>query len=318
MSAPENKTPETTGISKAQELVYELLVKEVMKTEVIVVSPDSTMKELMAILRVNRISGTPVVKDGKLIGIISIEDLIKAFAQQRFNDLVSDHMTANVVTVRADDHAVQAVELFAQHGFGRLPVLDREGNLVGIITGSNITNGLLDTLNKQMQSEEVRRYRASHIFEDIVSDNTSLVLRYQIDARNFDKGGQASSTLKKTLQRLGVDPVLLRRINVSAYEAEMNLIIHTENGGEMRVEISPERIVLVTEDTGPGIEDVDQAFKPGYSTAADWVRELGFGAGMGLCNIKRYSDQVAMTSIPGRGSVLSAVFMIGSEKDKQE
>lgn len=315
MSETEYKSPETAGISKAQELVYELPVREVMTTGVTAVSPDSTMRELMAILRVNRISGAPVVRDGKLIGIISIEDLIKAFAQQRFDDLVSSHMTPKVVTVGADDHAVQAVKLFAQHGFGRLPVLDREGKLVGIITGSDITNGLLNTLNRQMQSEEVRRYRASHIFEDTVSDNTSLVLRYQIEAGNFDRGGQASSTLKRTLQRLGVDPVLLRRINVSAYEAEMNLIIHTENGGEMRIEISPKRIVLVTEDTGPGIEDVEQAFKPGYSTAADWVREFGFGAGMGLCNIKRYSDQVTMTSTPGRGSVLSAVFEINSEKN---
>lgn len=317
MSIPENKSTDSAEISRAQELVYELLVKEVMKTEVTTVSPESTMKELMAILRVNRISGAPVVQDGKLIGIISIEDLIKAYAQQRFDERVSDHMTAHVITVGADDHAVQAVKLFAQHGFGRLPVMDREGKLAGIITDSDITKGLLTSLNKQLQSEEIRRYRASHIFEDTISDNTSLVLRYQIAPGDFDKGGQASSTLKRTLQRLGVDPVLLRRINVSAYEAEMNLIIHTTNGGEMRIEISPKRIVLVTEDTGPGIEDIDQAFKAGYSTAADWVRELGFGAGMGLCNIKRYSDQVTMTSIPGKGSVLSAVFEIGSGTDGQ-
>jgi CBS domain-containing protein/anti-sigma regulatory factor (Ser/Thr protein kinase) len=311
MSKPEPTVTDTAEITRAQELVYELRVKEVMKTEVITVSPGSTMRELMAVLRVNRISGTPVVENGNLIGIISIEDLIKAFARQRFDDLVSDHMTRRVIAVGADEHAVQAVKLFAQYGFGRLPVTDKEGKLVGIITGSDITRGLLSTLNKQYQSEEIRRYRASHIFEDTLSDSTSLILRYHIAPRDFEQGGQASSTLKRTLQRLGVNPALLRRINVSAYEAEMNLIIHTTNGGEIRVEISPQRIVLVTEDTGPGIADVEQAFKPGYSTAADWVRELGFGAGMGLCNIKRYSDSVSMTSVPGKGSILSAVFEVG-------
>jgi CBS domain-containing protein/anti-sigma regulatory factor (Ser/Thr protein kinase) len=310
MNQPENKSTDSAEITRAQELVYELRVKEVMNTEVITVSPDFTMLELMGILRVNRISGTPVVKDGIIIGIISIEDLIKAFAKQRFNDTVSEHMTSDVIAVGADEYAVQAISLFAQYGFGRLPVTDREGKLAGIITSSDITKSLLASLNKQFKSEEIRRYRASHIFEDTLSDNTSLILRYHVAPGDFEQGGQASSTLKRTLQRLGVNPVLLRRINVSAYEAEMNLIIHTTNGGEMRVEINTQRMVLVTEDSGPGIADVEQAFTPGYSTAADWVRELGFGAGMGLCNIKRYSDSVTMTSEPGRGTILSAVFEV--------
>jgi serine/threonine-protein kinase RsbT len=119
--------------------------------------------------------------------------------------------------------------------------------------------------------------------------------------------------------RLGVHPELLKRITISAYEAEMNLIIHTTDGGVITVDISPDRIVLITEDQGPGIEDVQEALKPGYSTAPDWVRALGFGAGMGLCNIKRYSDSIDLTSEPGKGTVLKAVFYVrGQTKADQE
>lgn len=299
---------ESHDINHVHELVYELRVSQVMNPDVVAVTPETTMKELMDILRDNKISGAPVVMDGKIVGIVSIEDLIKALTSRRFEETVERHMTREVITVRADEHAVQAVKLFARHGYGRLPVVDQQGRIAGIITGGDITRGLLVALDRQFKSEEVRRYRASHIFEDITSDLTSLVLHFQVPAGDFDQGGRASSTLKRTLQRLGVDPTILRRINVSSYEAEMNLIIHTTNGGELRVEISPKEIVLITEDNGPGIPDVEEAFKPGYSTAADWVRELGFGAGMGLCNIKRSSDRISMVSEPGKGTILRAVF----------
>lgn len=299
---------ETHDINYVHELVYELSVGQVMNPDVVTVSPDTTMKEFMDILKVNRVSGAPVVSDGRIVGIISVENLIKALISQRFDETVERHMTRDVVTVRADEQAVEAVKLFARHGFGRIPVVDQQGRIAGIVTGGDITRGLLLALDRQFKSEEIRRYRASHVFEDITSDLTSLVLHFRVPARDFEQGGRASSTLKRTLQRLGVDPTVLRRINVSSYEAEMNLIIHTTNGGELRVEISPGEIVLVTEDDGPGIPDIEEAFKPGYSTAADWVRELGFGAGMGLCNIKRSSDRISMVSEPGKGTLLRAVF----------
>ncbi|MEN6446168.1 MAG: CBS domain-containing protein [Syntrophaceae bacterium] len=305
-----NKASGESEITRVQELVYELRVHEVMTAKVISVSPDVTMREFMNTLRDKKVSGTPVVKDGVLIGIICLQDLIKAVAEQRFDDLVADHMTRDMVTVRADEPAVNAVRLFLQHGHRRLPVVDQSGNLVGIVSGNDITRGLLATLNRQYQSEELKRYRASHVFEDIISDRTSLVLRYHVAAGDFDRGGLATSTLKRTLQRIGVNPALLRRINVSAYEAEMNLIIHTTSGGRLTIEISPQRIALLAEDDGPGIADVEEAFTPGHSTAPDWVRELGFGAGMGLCNIKRYSDSVSMTSTPGKGTILSAEFEV--------
>jgi len=319
MNKTSSEKKEINELTRVQELVYELRVSEVMTPRVITVSPESTMAELMSILRINRISGTPVVREGKLVGIISIEDLVKAYAARRGNDLVGNCMTRKVVAVRADELAVQAVNLFAQYGYGRLPVLDQYGTLAGILTGSDITRGLLRALSQRYHAEEIRRYRASHIFEDIDSADTTLMLRYHVAPRDFDNGGQASSKLKRTLQRLGANPALLRRVTISAYEAEMNLVIHATHGGEMIAEIGPHRILLRTEDDGPGIEKVEEVFNPGFTTAADWVRELGFGAGMGLSNIKRYSDNTYIESSPATGTRLYAIFKVSPiEADADE
>jgi len=311
MTMKENTTAknEVNELTRIQELVYEVRVKEVMTSQVVTVSPDTPMRELMRILRIKKISGVPVVDGDDLIGIISLEDLVMAVADRRHpHDSVSDRMTRKLVVVRADEMAVQAVKLFAHYGYGRLPVVDNNGKLVGILTGSDITRGLLKALSKRYQAEEIRRYRASHIFEDIDSEQTSLILSYHITAGDFDHGGAATSKLKRALERLGANPALLRKVTISSYEAEMNLILHTTTGGELRAVINPQRIVIITEDDGPGIEDAEAVFKPGFTTAADWVRELGFGAGMGLANIKRYSDHASIESLPNKGSRLLATF----------
>lgn len=302
---------EVSELTRVQELVYEVRVKEVMTSEVITVSPDTTMEELMSIMRINRISGIPVVEGNNLVGIVSLEDVIKAVVdRRRTKDTVGDRMTRKLVVLRADELAVQAVNLFAQYGYGRLPVLDHDGKLVGILTGGDITRGLLRVFGQRRQEEEIKSYRASHIFGDIDSEQTSLLLRYRVEAGDFDHGGAATSKLKRALERLGIEPSLRRRVTISSYEAEMNLIIHTTNGGELRVVINPQSLVVITEDDGPGIEDAEAAFRPGFTTAADWVRELGFGAGMGLTNIKRYSDTASIRSSPEKGTRLIAVFEV--------
>jgi anti-sigma regulatory factor (Ser/Thr protein kinase) len=182
--------------------------------------------------------------------------------------------------------------------------VDQAGNLVGIITKGDVTRGVLRALEYDYQEEEVRKYRARHLFEDIVSDRTSLTLRYKIKQGDFAHGGNASSNIKRALVRLGASPQIARRCGIAIYEAEMNLIIHTTNGGTVRVEIEPHQIVMETIDDGPGIEDIDLAMTPGYSTAPDSVRELGFGAGMGLKNIQRCVDDMYLDSTVGRGTRL--------------
>jgi CBS domain-containing protein/anti-sigma regulatory factor (Ser/Thr protein kinase) len=301
-------------LTKVQELVYELKIGEVMTREVVTIGPEQTIAELDELLRVNGIAGVPVLADGNLVGIVSVQDLIRALKAGALQEPVARWMTANVITLRQDESVIEAVRAFARYRVGRLPVVDDEGRVVGIVTGGDITRGLLRALELGYHAEEVSRYRASHIFEDIESDETSLRLRYFIAPRDFARGGEASRKIKRALQRLGGHPSLVRRVVIVAYEAEMNIVIHSDRGGELLVEVNPERVHVVATDDGPGIEDVQLAMTPGFSTAPDWIKEMGFGAGMGLPNIQRWADEFKIESKPGWGTRLDIVVKAGRER----
>lgn len=296
--------------TKIQELIYELPIERVMKPGVIKVSPDTSMTELKEVLRVNRISGVPVLEEGRLVGVISIEDLIKALVEGDIQAPVRKRMTTKLITVMEKESIVEAVKRFAQYKVGRLLVTNEEGELRGILTGGDITRGLLEAISLDYHAEEISRYRAKHIFEDIVSDQTSLILRYRVMAKDFKSGGTASSKLKKALNHLGAHPEIIRRVAISAYEAEMNLIIHADQGGELIAEMQPEVIRVTAIDHGPGIADVEQALSPGFSTAPNWIRELGFGAGMGLGNIQKFADSMKLQSEMGVGTRLEIVIYL--------
>lgn len=132
--------------------------------------------------------------------------------------------------------------------------------------------------------------------------------RFSIESDNFATAGEASAKIKSILKMIGIPPALTRRITIAAYEAEMNMIIHSL-GGTMTLAISPSDIQLSCVDTGPGIEDIDTAMQEGYSTAPLNVRTMGFGAGMGLPNIKRNSDVFSIESSK-EGTSLSLTFNI--------
>lgn len=292
-------------ISRVEELSYELKVYEVMTAQLYAASPDMPMSKVLEILRVNRISGVPVLDGESLAGILSIEDIVRALEKNELSAPVSKYMTRNLVTVASFDSIIKALQAFSDSRRGRLPVVDENRKLVGIITKGDITRGILTALQRDYNEEEVRRYRASHLFEDIISDRTTLVLRYHIKAQDFIHGGNASSNIKRALLRLGADPQIARRCGIAVYEAEMNLIIHTTNGGILKLEMEPHRITMSTVDDGPGIPDVAQVLQAGYSTASEHVREMGFGAGMGLVNIKRCVDNMEIDSTPGQGTKLT-------------
>lgn len=306
---PGRRAIDSVELTKVQELIYELRIEQVMATEVVTVSPDCSIRELKEVLRVNRISGVPVVRDGELLGMVSMENLIRALENGDLSATVGEKMTTRVQSVRADESVVSAVNLFARCGYGRFPVVDAEGRLVGILTKGDIVRGLLRQMEVQWQAEEIRRYRASHIFEDIESDQTALLLRYSIKPRDFVHGGEASSKIKRALERLGAHPRIVRRVAIASYEAETNIMIHT-NGGELIAEVRPERMRVTAIDNGPGIPDVEKALQPGFSTAPDWIRELGFGAGMGLNNIKACADEMNLRSEVGVGTRLEMIFKL--------
>jgi CBS domain-containing protein/anti-sigma regulatory factor (Ser/Thr protein kinase) len=301
---------EIYNITRTEELAYELTIAEVMSWDLITISPEAPMTEALELFRIKRISGAPVIEGEKLVGVLSIEDLIRALRDQQQSKSVSAYMTKKVITVHTYDQVVEALKLFRKTHVGRLPVLDENQNLVGMLTKGDITDGFLRAIQEEVSSEEMMRYRASHLFEDINSDRSSLILRYRVKKDDFEHGGEASNKIKKALLRLGASPQIARLCGIAAYEAEMNLIIHTSRGGTLRVEIEPNKIRMEAYDSGPGIPDIEAALQPGFSTAPHEIREKGFGAGMGLVNIYNCVDEMDLVSSPEKGTNLHMIMYL--------
>lgn len=138
---------------------------------------------------------------------------------------------------------------------------------------------------------------------------SNIVLHYDVDGDDFTRAGEASAAVKKNLRQLGVDPSAIRKVAISLYEGEINMVIHA-HGGVIDVEISPNSVTMVLADQGPGIPDIEQAMQEGWSTAPDAVRSLGFGAGMGLSNMKKNSDEMKIESTVGVGTTVSMKVML--------
>ena len=128
-----------------------------------------------------------------------------------------------------------------------------------------------------------------------------LVFRFDVDGNDFTSAGQASVQVKKNLRQLGIDTDIIRRVSIAMYEGEINMVIHA-GGGVAEVVVCEEYIEIILEDKGPGIKDIDQAMQAGFSTAPDSIRSLGFGAGMGLPNMKKNSDTMTVESEVGVGT----------------
>lgn len=137
----------------------------------------------------------------------------------------------------------------------------------------------------------------------------TINLHYDIDAVDFSTAGEASSGVKRTLNKLGVNPAVVKRVAIAMYEAEINAIIHA-GGGAADVEITPEKVIVKISDHGPGIPDMQKAMTAGWSTASETVRELGFGAGMGLPNMQRYTDDMHVESKVGEGTTVTLIVNI--------
>ena len=131
----------------------------------------------------------------------------------------------------------------------------------------------------------------------------SIKLTYNVPGDDFTRAGEASSDVKGVLKKLGLSPVVVRKVAIAMYEGEINMVIHG-GGGEIFVEVYPDHIDIKMEDKGPGIENIEQAMQEGYSTAPANVRALGFGAGMGLPNIKKYTDSLHIESEVGKGTTI--------------
>ncbi|PKM62761.1 MAG: anti-sigma regulatory factor [Firmicutes bacterium HGW-Firmicutes-21] len=139
----------------------------------------------------------------------------------------------------------------------------------------------------------------------------ALRFHFDVDGENFTSAGEASVQIKQKLRQLGFAPDIIRRVSISMYEGEINMVIHA-GGGVADVYVHPDTIKIILEDFGPGIADIDLAMQEGFSTAPDAVRSLGFGAGMGLPNMKRYTDTMEIESVLGKGTKIIMTVNVGT------
>lgn len=131
-----------------------------------------------------------------------------------------------------------------------------------------------------------------------------MTFRYTVDGEDFTRAGEASSNVKGKLKQMGVNPEVVRKVAIAMYEGEINMVVHAK-GGDITVEVTPTEIIMTLKDIGPGIPDVEKAMQAGFSTATENIRSLGFGAGMGLPNMKKYSDELTIDTELGVGTTVT-------------
>jgi CBS domain-containing protein/anti-sigma regulatory factor (Ser/Thr protein kinase) len=288
-------------LSLVSELVYQLKARDAMRRDLIACGPEDTLRDVQHLLRANRISGVPVLQDGSLVGIVSIEDIIKALDKGYIDEAVGKWMTREVVAVRVDTPLKRAVDYFERYQFGRLPVVDADGKPVGIVTPEDIVFRLMVELTHIAEEAERRHQELQARTAQLEPRPAMVKQEFSIRTGDYENAGVASASVKTELRRRGIDMAIVRRAAIALYEMETNIIIHSI-GGRITVEISDDQMTAEAIDWGPGIPDIELAMTPGYSTASEFVRALGFGAGMGLPNIKRCADHFQIESALNEGT----------------
>ena len=251
-----------------------------MKRQIISVARNASLREAQRLMRENRISGLPVCEEGRLYGIVSVNDIITALDNGWIEDTCEKHMACNLVVLEAGMPISFALRYFNNYTYGRFPVLDSDRKLVGILSQRDVMRALLYEL-----SVEIRKLE-----------------------RKTSNNAPAHATGEHYFRReRKVARSIARRVAVAAYELEINICIHS-HGGVLVLLISDETITITAKDRGPGIPDIEWACRDGTSTANDWIRSLGFGAGMGLSNSKRVADSFDIQSEVGKFTKVTCTF----------
>jgi len=292
------------------ELIHQLKVKDVMTTMLITGTKDQTLRHIQALLRENRVAGIPIVEGKQLIGIISTEDILNALDKGYIESPVGEKMIKNVISLQDDMPLAFAISYLNKYRFGRFPVLNKDHELVGILTSTDVIRSLLIEMNREVLRLEKMQKSASPSSVSMYSEMEFTTAHY-----DFELAGRASAEIKKALKQRNFDQKLIRRVAIASYELEINQVVHS-NGGVMRCSILPDKVIITAVDTGPGIEDVNLALKEGYSTANEYVRSIGFGAGMGLANTKRVSDEFTIESALGKSTTVRSIVFVNSSKDE--
>jgi anti-sigma regulatory factor (Ser/Thr protein kinase)/CBS domain-containing protein len=297
---------------RIQELAGNLKIRDVMTRKVFAVTRCCTMRDVQTIMKSNAISGVPVVDDRHVIGLVSVHDIMNAYEQGWMEDPVGDHMTTGVRTLSEEQPLSMAMSFFSKFPYRRFPVVNRNNELTGMVTLRNINMALIQELSRQLDAMETEGGRIS----PAASSESCIFYRiYRLTRYDFEAGGKASAELREQLQARGVSPKIIRRAAVACYELEINVIAHSF-GGTLTIYVDKDRVRITANDFGPGIPDIEKAMTEGFSTATDWIRSQGFGAGMGLPNTKRLSDEFAIQSGIDMGTMVKSIVYLGSGECK--
>ncbi len=305
-------------LTLVNELIYEIKVKEAMSKNIIFFDENATFREIQLKLKEEKISGVPILDNEKnIVGIVSIDDIITAFDRNYIDEKITNYFTRDVITVPQNFSVVSAIRKLEKFGVGRLPVTEslNSRKVVGIITMSDILNKLL--IEVQSIAEKVKDKEAKNrkISDEMVEKITKKPLSFEVRGDDFDNAGRVASITKKYFQNLGVSKEIIRRIAIVCYEAEMNICLHSL-GGHITIEVDDNNnAVICAYDRGPGIPDVELALTPGYTTASEKIRALGFGAGMGLPNIQHCADKFEIKSCLKTGTLLRAKINLGGKNE---
>ncbi len=295
------------------ELIYKLKIKDVMTGALITARREDSLRFIQNLMKENYITGVPIAEDRRLLGIVSIDDIVTALDSGYIDESAEHHMTRNVIVLEDDMPLSFAISYLNKFRFGRFPVLNKERQLVGIITSKDVIRTLLVEMNR-----EVLRLERNQVSADgSALKNGETELEFRTTRYDFEGAGRASTDIKKALKQLSLDPKTVRRIAVASYELEINQVVHSY-GGTIHCAILADRVIITAADSGPGIADVNLALQEGWSTANEWIRSLGFGAGMGLANTKRVSDEFSIESAEGSGTTVRSTIYIGARAEEAD
>lgn len=284
------------------EIILKLKVRDVMQKELITVSEDISLKTIQGIMKKSGITGLPIVSGSSIIGIVSMDDIINALDNRYIDELAGQHMSVNPVTLEDDMPLTIAISYFDKFKFGRFPVLNKNKELVGMVSQGDILSRLLYEITLEVKALE-DKYEKPHEIEMERSSKT-----FTIKSHDFENAGRASGEIKKFMKQKGINSQLLRRIAVASYELEINVVVHSM-GGSLTFNTENGYVEIIAKDCGPGIEDIDTALKDGFTTATDTIRAHGFGAGMGLTNVQRVTDNFDIKS-SSEGTIAHAVIKL--------
>lgn len=308
---------ENNKLARYAAIFEDIRAGDIMSSNVVEISAEKKIAHAKELMKIKKISGMPVVDEKKqLIGIISIEDIIHALEFNKINDPIRKIMSTQVVTIHKDDSLAAVVDKFENYKYGRFPVVDDEKHVCGIISKEDILHGILEKFNLIYIHDQKRTSTLNTEYSAITGERLKTEeanFHYRIDSGDIDAAGTGAAQLKQFLAGKNFNSDIVRRVGVATYEAETNVVIHSRGQGDIYFFQDEDRFIVRVVDNGIGIEDLDKAMKEGYSTAPDYIRERGFGAGMGIANMKRFADKLVIISEKNAGTQVEMIFYLPTQ-----